>query len=114
MTRLTSLHAQADPQETARRMADKLAREFRPERIYLFGSAARGLTDESSDVDLLVVVRDVQDRRSLRVAMRRLLNGMGMPKDIVLLTTEEFEAKSRIPGSIAYPAATEGILLYAR
>lgn len=56
----------------------------------------------------------MQDRRLLRVAMRRLLNGMGMPKDIVLLTTEEFAAKSRIPGSIAYPAATEGILLYAR
>ncbi len=66
-----------------------------------------------SDVDLLVVVGEVDDRRALRIAMRRVVNGMGLPKDIVVLTSAEFEIKRKIPGTIAYPADREGKVLYA-
>jgi predicted nucleotidyltransferase len=44
--------------DTIQRFADAIAREFHPERIILFGSYAWGTPDDSSDVDLLVVVRD--------------------------------------------------------
>ena len=37
-------------------LADKIAREFNPERIILFGSYARGAASDDSDVDLLVVL----------------------------------------------------------
>lgn len=36
--------------------ADRIAREFHPERIILFGSWAVGAATEDSDVDLLVVM----------------------------------------------------------
>ncbi len=38
------------------KLADRIAREFRPERIILFGSYARGRPDRDSDVDLLVIL----------------------------------------------------------
>ena len=98
---------------TIRRMAARIAEQFHPEKIILFGSLARGEETEDSDVDLLVIVREVEDRRALRIAMRRALNGMGLPKDVVVLTTDEFETKRRIPGTIAYPADKEGRVLYA-
>lgn len=94
-------------------MAARIAEQFHPEKIILFGSLARGEETEDSDVDLLVIVREVEDRRALRIAMRRALNGMGLPKDVVVLTTDEFETKRRIPGTIAYPADKEGRVLYA-
>jgi predicted nucleotidyltransferase len=37
-------------------LAERIAREFHPERIVLFGSYAAGTAHEGSDVDLLVVL----------------------------------------------------------
>lgn len=37
-------------------LAERIAREFHPDRIILFGSHARGMAGPDSDVDLLVVV----------------------------------------------------------
>jgi predicted nucleotidyltransferase len=37
-------------------LADRIVREFRPEKVILFGSHARGTAGPDSDVDLLVVM----------------------------------------------------------
>jgi len=37
-------------------LADRIAREFKPDRIILFGSYARGTAGTDSDVDLLVIL----------------------------------------------------------
>jgi predicted nucleotidyltransferase len=102
-----------NPDEVVRQMAERIASLFAPERIILFGSWARGEQTPDSDVDLLVIVREVEDRRALRVAMRRAVNGMGLPKDIIVLTADEFEANRHVPGTVAYPADREGRVLYA-
>jgi predicted nucleotidyltransferase len=102
-----------DAEAIIEEMARRIAERFDPDRIILFGSRARHAEDSDSDVDLLVVVKEVEDRRALRVAMRRLVSGMGLPKDIVVLTSSEFERKRTIPGTIAYPADREGRVLYA-
>ena len=38
-------------------LSEQIAREFRPERIILFGSYARGGATDTSDIDLLVILR---------------------------------------------------------
>jgi uncharacterized protein len=93
--------------------ARKIAMSFRPERIILFGSHARGDADERSDVDLLIVTTLTGSRRALMVAMDRSLRGFGFARDIVILTPEEFERDKRIPGTVARPAWIEGKTLYA-
>jgi uncharacterized protein len=40
-----------------RLLSDRIAREFQPERIILFGSYAYGTPDNDSDIDLLVILR---------------------------------------------------------
>jgi uncharacterized protein len=99
--------------EIIEEMAGRIVDRFHPRKIILFGSRARQEDTGGSDVDLLVVVDRVDDRRALRVAMRRAVNGMGLSKDIVVLTHDEFETKRKIPGTIAYPADREGKVLYA-
>jgi uncharacterized protein len=93
---------------------NRLVKRFGPERIILFGSQARGTADEHSDVDLLVITKFSGKRRPLIVAMDLALKGVGIARDIIVLTPEEFERDKEIPGTIARPAAREGKVLYER
>ncbi len=93
---------------------DQLAAKFRPERIILFGSQARGDADSNSDVDLLIITSISGSRRQMMIKMDRALRGFGLARDIVILTPEEFERDKDISGTIARPAWQEGKTLYAR
>ena len=95
-------------QEATRRLVEL----FKPTRIILFGSQARGTADNHSDVDLLVICAVEGNRRPLMVAMDRALKGLGIARDIVVLTPEEFEMDRHIPGTIARPAWLDGQVLY--
>jgi len=97
-----------------RQAVDALVDRFRPDRVILFGSHARGTADVRSDVDLLVVCPVRGSRRALQVAMDRALRGCGFARDIVILTLEEFERDRHIPGTVARPAWMEGRVLYER
>jgi predicted nucleotidyltransferase len=96
--------------EVTRRLVDG----FHPERIILFGSQARGTADDRSDADFLVITALTASRRVLMLEMDRALRGVGLARDIVVLTPEEFERDREIPGTIARPAAKEGKVLYER
>lgn len=95
-------------QEAARRLVE----QFEPIRIILFGSQARGTADARSDVDLLIICRVNGKKRDLMVAMDRALKGLGIARDIVVLTPEEYERDRLIPGTVARPASLEGKVLY--
>ena len=101
-------------QKILQQAVDRLVDQFHPQRIILFGSYARGNADEHSDVDLLVVCPIPDNRRKLMVAMDRNLRGLGMARDIVVLSPEEFERDRHIPGTLARPAWQEGKVLYEK
>lgn len=90
----------------------RLVDGFHPQRIILFGSQARQTADKRSDVDLLVLCPIKESRRELMVAMDRALKGLGIARDIIVLTPEEFEIDRQIPGTVARPASIEGRVLY--
>jgi len=92
----------------------RLAEGFDPERIILFGSQARGTADDRSDADFLIITKLTSKRRTLILEMDRALRGLGLARDIVVLTPEEFERDREIPGTIARPASREGKVLYER
>ena len=78
------------PQQVLREAVKRLVEGFEPTRIILFGSQARGAADDRSDVDLLVICPVAGRKRDLMVAMDRALNGLGIARDVVVLTPEEF------------------------
>jgi predicted nucleotidyltransferase len=95
-------------------MVNRLVRQFGPERIFLFGSRARGQGGPDSDYDLLMVVSTSSLPRYKREqAAFRALCGVGAPKDIVVLTREEFEKKLPVVTSLPATVEREGRLLYA-
>jgi predicted nucleotidyltransferase len=95
-------------------MVQRIIRRFHPDRIILFGSHARGDAGPGSDVDLLVVMPFTGSKREKQVEIRLALQGIRIPKDIVVSSPEEFEWRKEIPGTIERPAALEGRVLYAR
>jgi predicted nucleotidyltransferase len=102
---------------TIKRISQRLAREFEPERIILFGSHARGEAGPDSDIDLLVIMplkNARRDKAGVEVAMRLAVHDIKHPKDIIVMTPQEVEQQQRLPGNIARPALQEGKTLYAR
>jgi predicted nucleotidyltransferase len=99
-------------------MVQAIVREIAPERIYLFGSRARGDARADSDIDLLVVESDPfgPERSRLKEMnrIRRSLSTFRVPKDILIYSTDEFAKWSRSLNHIVGRCSREGKLLYAR
>ena len=102
------------PEATLKEVRDRLVSQFHPDKIILFGSQARETGDDRSDLDIVVICPLQGKRRSLMVAMDRALKGMGIARDIIVLTPDEFERDRYIPGTIARPVWLEGKILYER
>lgn len=92
----------------------RVVRALEPERVYLFGSRARGDEDSDSDFDLLIVVRrsDLPGYARDRIALRSL-RGLRVPVDTIVLTHDEFERKRHVASSLPATIDREGKLLYA-
>lgn len=101
-------------QKKIEEMVRRLGERFHPEQILLFGSYARGNAGPDSDVDLLIVMPVSGSRRKLAVEMDLVLAGMGLPKDIIVVTPEEMARSRDIVGTIVYPAVREGKVMYER
>ena len=95
-------------------MVDRIVGRFQPARVVLFGSYARGTAIESSDVDLLVVMGDVQDKRRAAVEIRRSLGDLTISKDIVVTTPDEIASRGDVVGSILHTALREGVTVYRK
>lgn len=93
----------------------RLVRGYDPERVYLFGSAARGEAGTESDYDLLLVVPDdaEPERLRARLAYRDLLKGAGAPVDVLVMTREAFDSRADVVGSLPATVLAEGVLLHA-
>lgn len=87
---------------------------FNPEKIILFGSYAYGQPTKDSDIDLMVIMKTQEMPHKRAVPIRRILKDIGIPKDIIVKTPEEFDRFKNIIGTIIYPAAHKGKLLYER
>lgn len=95
-------------------MVDRIVHKFHPLRIILFGSHARGEAGPESDVDLLVVLPKVVNKRQAAIEIRRALADFPVCKDIVVTTPEEIARRGHLVGTILRPALREGKVLYER
>ncbi len=109
----TSMNA-LSVREKIEEIVHRIVRRFDPEKIVLFGSHARGAAGHDSDVYLLVVMRVDGSKRKKAIEIYGILAGMGIPKDVIVVTPEEVEKYRDIVGTIIRPALREGKVLYER
>jgi predicted nucleotidyltransferase len=91
----------------------RLIEAYSPDRIYLFGSKARGDSSPDSDYDLLIVVPDEAppERRRSRLAYDRLW-GTGAAADVLVWTRTQFESRTHLAASLPATVLREGNLLH--
>ena len=93
-------------------LVQRIVQAVQPLRIVLFGSAAAGRMGPNSDLDLLVIMPDgVHRRRTTREIYRRL-SGLGVSKDIVVVTESDIRNYGSNPSLVLFPALREGKELY--
>ena len=90
----------------------RILRVSAPDRIILFGSAATGRTAEDSDIDLMILEPASKDLWAIRASIRSALFGLGHAFDLIVLPTERFERTKTVIGTIAWPAAQTGKVIY--
>jgi len=102
----------ADP--TLVELLRRLVPAYQPERVYLFGSRARGEAGPESDYDLLLVVPDdaPPERRRSRLAYEAL-RGTGVAADVLVCTRTWFDRRVDLRASLPGTVLREGRLLHA-
>lgn len=103
-----------DIDKTIAVMVQRIADRFKPDRIILFGSRARGDAAPDSDVDLLVVMPSCDDRKALTISIMKSLADLPVSKDILVTTPREIGTRGRLASTVLYPALHEGKVVYAR
>lgn len=91
----------------------RLSQAYNPLAIYLFGSQAWGEPDDSSDIDLLIVVEDseLDAAERIRVGLKAL-KGIKIDIELLVFTRAELEEKSEHPASLACQVLRKGVKLY--
>jgi len=92
----------------------RLVPAYQPERVYLFGSRARGEAGPDSDYDLLLIVPDdaPPERRRSRLAYE-VLRGTGVAADVLVCTRAWFDSREGLKASLPGTVLREGRLLHA-
>jgi len=100
---------------TLREIVRRLVQTYQPERIYLFGSQARGDSGPHSDYDLLVIVPDdaPPERRQDRFHHKNLWD-LEAAADVLVYSLSYFEARRHLKASLPGIVLREGKLLYGR
>ncbi len=88
--------------------------EFDPEKIILFGSHANGTATVHSDIDLLIIFKDVEDKREQAVAIQTLLADCPISEDIIIATEQDVEKYKHSVSSVLRFATEEGKIIYER
>ena len=93
----------------------RLVAAYDPERVYLFGSVARGDAGPDSDYDLMIIVPDnaPKERRRSRLAYQAM-RGTGTAADVLVWLKSNFERRAHVVASLPATVLREGKLLYGR
>jgi len=98
-------------QEKLELIIRRIVEVAKPDKIILFGSAARSSMGRHSDVDLLVVKAGA-NRLDLMGEICRNLHGVGEPVDVIVATPEDLERYRNSHSLVFAPALKEGRVVY--
>jgi predicted nucleotidyltransferase len=99
--------------EKVQAVVNKIIEIAAPRKIILFGSYITGNMHINSDLDVMVVTADEQvNSRKESVRIRRVLKGIMMSMDIVVVSEATLSAYAETPGLIYREALKQGRIVY--
>jgi predicted nucleotidyltransferase len=106
-------HKKTVAERTLKKIIRRIVKVAKPEKIIMFGSAARGRMGPNSDVDLLVIKRGKFHRGRLTDRIYVNMHGVGQAVDVIVVTPEDVERYKDCFALVIYPAVREGKVVYA-
>lgn len=95
------------------RLKDFIMEHYDPLMIILYGSTARGDTDEFSDIDMMVIM-DVADEEKTAAGILADTDNIVRDKHIFIRSAAGYYDQKDIPGTMLYSALGEGVILYLK
>ncbi len=105
------MHDHALDHEVLDDIVHRVIEVAQPEKLILFGSAARGEMGPSSDIDLLIV-KDADDTRGLSTQIHRKLRGVRIAVDAIVVAPAHVERYKDSHAPVIKPALREGTVVY--
>jgi len=104
-------------EETKRKIqaiADKIVREYKPEKIILFGSYAWGEPHEDSDLDFFIVKKTDDPMLKRMEDVGRIFLRCDFPMDFIVYTPDQVERRKKMKDQFVSEIINNGELLYAK
>lgn len=102
-------------QQKLKKVTEKIVKEYKPEKIILFGSYAWGKPHLDSDVDLFIIKesrkRQIDRMRELRM---KLIGNNFPPMDILIYTPKELSRRLAIGDFFVREIIENGQVLYGK
>ncbi len=92
----------------------RVVETYKPDRIILYGSYARGTAGEGSDIDLLIVKETVESPIKRRMEVEGFLSDRQLPLDITVYTPQEIRYLFSIGSPFINEIIKEGKVIYMR
>lgn len=97
------------------RILNKIVSQYKPEKIILFGSYAKGLTDSDSDIDLLIIKNTSERFIDRWTAIQKIILGTheSVPVDTLVMSPQEISKRLSIGDQFIEDIINNGRVLYA-
>jgi len=98
-------------QAEIKRITDQIISNYRPQKIILFGSVARGEFNEDSDLDMLIV-KNTSKRRVDRIKEVLFAVDYNLPFEPLVYTPREIEERKKLGDNFILEVLSQGRVLY--
>jgi predicted nucleotidyltransferase len=95
-------------------IVNRIAENYDPDKIILFGSYASGTANDDSDLDFIIVKKTDKPKHKRGREVRRFLLGAMVPIDLKIYTPNEFENERNFGFSFLNSAMENSIVIYER
>jgi uncharacterized protein len=95
-------------------LVKKIAHDFKPEKIILFGSYVWGKPTKDSDIDLFVIQNSKLSKRTRQMAIRKLFLDFDLPADVLSYTPKELKKRIKLGDLFIKKIMSKGEILYGK
>lgn len=98
-------------QDEIKKITNQIIKNYKPQKIILFGSMARANFREDSDIDMLII-KDTSEKKIDRIKNVLFSVNYLLPFEPLVYTPGELEVRKRLGDSFILEVLREGKVLY--